>query len=169
MADALSWTNEAAAKYGPIAAGLLIGTAAKYGLTLSEGQPITLRGVLADMLMQGALGLIAIAASDVLGLTGNARVFVGALAALNSARLVTWARDTFFKRVQQQDLTGAIKATDALAEVSAGPASTTPSAAKLTVFRSVDHRAAGIEKLTEGPLPKNGAEFDALLGRLDGD
>lgn len=93
--------SEIGAKYAPIASGLIIGTAAKYGLSLTDGQPITWRAIVADLLLQGALGLIAIAVSDVLGLSGNARVFVGALAALNSARLVAWARDTFFVRVQR--------------------------------------------------------------------
>jgi hypothetical protein len=166
MADPL--IDQLAAKYGPIAAGLVIGTMAKYGLTLSEGQTVTLRGVLADLLMQGVLGLVAIAVSDLLGLTGNARVFVGALAALNSARLVSWARDTFFKRVQQQDLIGGIKATDAMATVPPGPASPAigPGAAKLTVFRNADPRTAGVEALAEGPVPKNTAEFNELLDKL---
>lgn len=163
----MSWAHDLASKYGPIGAGLLIGTAAKYGLTLSESQPITLRAVLADLLMQGVLGLIAIAVSDVLGLTGNARVFVGALAALNSARLVTWVRDNFFKRAQQLDLVGAIKSADAVAEVPAGPAAAPPTTAKLTVFRSADPRAAGVETLADGPMPKTSADFQQLLDRID--
>lgn len=170
MADSATLIGDLGAKYGPVGAGLAIGTAAKYGLTLNEGKPITWRGVVTDLLLQGALGLIAIAFSDVFGLTGNAKVFVGALAALNSARLVTWARDTFFDRAKQQgDLLGAIKATEGVATVQAGAAATdaTPIAAKLTVFRNADPRTAGVETLAEGPLPKTGADFNELLRKLD--
>jgi len=98
----------AGAKYGPTIAGLAIGTAAKYSLALTEGRKLTWRGVLADVLLLGMLGLLAIAISDgaarIVGVTVGTdyRVLIGSLAAVCSDRLVRLARDRFFKRVAEE-------------------------------------------------------------------
>jgi predicted alpha/beta hydrolase len=94
--------SDAAARYGAVALGLLIGTAAKYGVAINEGQTPTWRTLIADCLMLGMLGLIAVVAGDLFALTNqNARVFVGALAALLSARLIKMVRDKAFHRAEQ--------------------------------------------------------------------
>lgn len=100
MADPLSWGAALTAKYGPTVAGLIIGSAAKYGLTLTEGRPLTWRGLLADALLLGMLGLLAILIADTFNLAGNARVLTGALAAVSSDRLVRLARDRFVRRIE---------------------------------------------------------------------
>lgn len=92
----------AISKYGAIFGGLAIGTAAKYGLLLTDGKRLTLRGALADMLLLGMLGLLAVLISDAMHLTGNARVLCGALAAVSSDRLVRLARDRFMKSAEGQ-------------------------------------------------------------------
>ena len=89
--------QEAAARYGAVAIGLAIGTAARYGLALGDGKRLTWRGILADLLLLGILGLLAVIASDWAGLTGNAKVLAGALAAVSSDRLVRLVRDRFEK------------------------------------------------------------------------
>lgn len=106
--------------YGPTSAGLAIGTAAKYGLTINEGRPLSWRGVLADLLLLGMLGLLAIAIADWLALTGNARVLAGALAAVSSDRLVRLARDRFMRRVEVE--TSALGDAARAAEVTKVPA-----------------------------------------------
>lgn len=100
MADPLTWTAAVTGKYGPTVAGIVIGTAARYGLTLNEGRPLTWRGILGDFLLLGMLGLIAIAIADYFELAGNARVLTGALAAVSSDRLVRLVRASFLARVQ---------------------------------------------------------------------
>lgn len=92
----------AVAKYGAIVGGLMIGTAAKYGLALTDGKRLTLKGAIADLLLLGILGLLAILVSDSLALTGNARVLAGALAAVSSDRLVRLARDQFMRSAEGQ-------------------------------------------------------------------
>ena len=172
MADPVTWADAIAVKYGPTVAGLLLGTAAKYGLTLSEGQRPTWTAIAADLLLLGMLGLLAIAISDaasrVVGLTvsSDVRVLIGSLAAVSSDRLVRLARDRFMKKVEAQ-LDTSMKASPAtLVEIPAGPTAAPASTVKLTVFRSRDERAAPIERLSEGPLPKSAAEFDALIDKL---
>lgn len=100
MPDPLAWLGEASAKYGPIAAGLVIGTAAKYSLTMGEGKSLTWRGVIADLLLLGMLGLLAIVIADWMSLTGDLRVLSGALAAVASDRLVLIVRDRFIRKVE---------------------------------------------------------------------
>lgn len=98
----MSQLSDATARYGAIALGLLIGTAAKYGVAINDGTPPTWRTVIADVLMLGMLALIAVVASDVFALTNqNARVFVGAVAALLSARLIKLVRDKAFNRAER--------------------------------------------------------------------
>lgn len=93
---------QAVTKYGAIVGGLAIGTAAKYGLALTDGKRLTLKGAVADLLLLGMLGLMAVLFSEALHLTGNAKVLVGALAAVSSDRLIRLARDRFLKAADGQ-------------------------------------------------------------------
>lgn len=117
MSEPLTWAGAALTKYGPTVAGLAIGTAAKYGLALNEGRPLTWRGVLADLLLLGILGLLAIAISELVAqvtrtpIGTDFRVLIGSLAAVSSDRLVRLARDRFIDRVGA-NLTAAIDPTD---------------------------------------------------------
>ena len=96
--------NAAVERYGPIATGLLLGTICKYGLSAMEGGRITVRGLLIDLSFQGVLGMIAIGIADASSLTGNSRIFVGALVALNSDRIIRAVRDAFFDRLKPPGL-----------------------------------------------------------------
>ena len=87
--------NDAVARYGAVASGLAIGTAAKYGLTLSEGKPLTWRGAVADALLLGMLGLVAVVVCDRMGLHGDVKAFASALAAVSSDRLIRLIRSRF--------------------------------------------------------------------------
>ena len=108
MSEPINFFGLAGAKYGPTIAGMAIGTAAKYGLALSEGRRLTWRGVVADLLLLGMLGLLAIAISDaaarIIGVSVGTdyRVLIGSLAAVSSDRLVRLARDHFLKRVDAE-------------------------------------------------------------------
>ena len=98
----MSWLNDAATRYGPIAIGLGIGTAAKQGLAIGDGKPFRWRDLFADILLLGFLGLFAISVSDQFQLTGNARVLMGALVAVSSDRLVRAVRKRFEQRVASE-------------------------------------------------------------------
>lgn len=89
---------DVAARLFPILTGLGLGTAAKYALSMMDGGRVTVRTVVIDLLLQGVLALIAMSLSDAAGLAGNPRVFVGALVALNSDRIVRKYRDAFLSR-----------------------------------------------------------------------
>lgn len=102
MTEPTTLIGAAAAKYGPVGVGLAIGTAAKYGIALKEGRRPTFRELLADLLLQGVLALIAVMISEQLSLSGNSQAFVAALVALNSHRLVKLARDVFFRKVEAE-------------------------------------------------------------------
>lgn len=108
MAEPVSWTAVLAAKYGPTGIGLVIGTAAKYGLTLSEGKPLSVRGIAGDLLLLGILGFIAIFIGDVAGrifgleVSNDIRVLTGSLAAVSSDRLVRLAREYFLRRTESE-------------------------------------------------------------------
>lgn len=165
MADPVNWLASVSAKYGPTAAGLVIGTAAKYGLTLTEGKPLTWRGVVGDLLLLGMLGLIAIIIADWFDLAGNARVLAGALAAVSSDRLVRLVRDRFLKRIES-DLGSAIKAApEALAIVPPGTGAAT--SAQLIVHRGADPRTAGVETLAETLLAPPSPEMTGLAGQIN--
>ena len=113
MTEPVSIASVAGAKYGATIAGLVIGTAARYGLALSEKRKLTWRGVLADFLLLGILGLIAIAISDAaariagVSIGTDFRVLIGSLSAVSSDRLVRLARDYFLKRVSDELAAGA--------------------------------------------------------------
>lgn len=105
---------DAAVRYGSIALGLLIGLGAKYGVAINDGERVTWRTVLADALMLGMLGVIAIGTSDMLAISNvNLRVFVGAISALLSARLIKMVRDKAFNRAERatDDMLGPARAT----------------------------------------------------------
>ena len=167
MADPVGWGSALTTRYGPTMAGLIIGTAAKYGLTLTEGRKLTWRGVIADLLLLGMLGLIAIAITEWFALTGNARVLAGALAAVSSDRLVRLARDRFLRRLDGDgELGSAIRSAEAMAHVKAGhlPATT----ATVTVFKNADPRTAGLEMLADELMPKRpNANLNGLIGDID--
>ncbi len=57
MSDPLSWGSGLIDRYGATIVGLTIGTAAKYGMMLSEGRRPRPSGLLADILLFGMLGL----------------------------------------------------------------------------------------------------------------
>lgn len=166
MADPVEALAAVASKYGPTAIGLTIGTAAKYGLTLTEGRKLTWRGVIADMLLLGMLGLIAILIADWFNLAGNARVLAGALAAVSSDRLVRLVREGFMRRVSLGIDEALTPSSPAVASVPAGtrgsPATSTTSMAS----RSGDPRTMPIEQLGDRPLAPPDPELDALLGQI---
>lgn len=85
-------------RHGAIGAGLAVGSAAKYGVWLAEGQKLSWRGLLGDVLMLGMLGLLAIVTADTLQLSGDWRVLVGALAAVSGDRLIRLASRHFLSR-----------------------------------------------------------------------
>lgn len=84
-------------RYGPIAAGLLLGTAARYGLTVSEGKPFSWRSLVADVLQMGFVGEIALLIADFWHLGGDYRVFAASLTAVGSDRIIRLARKTFLR------------------------------------------------------------------------
>ncbi|MGI4730930.1 MAG: hypothetical protein ACRYFW_04175 [Janthinobacterium lividum] len=77
-----------AARLVPIIAGLAIGTAAKYALSMLDGSKVTAKAIIIDVLLQGVLFVIATTIGDGAGATGNARVMVAAMVALSSDRIV---------------------------------------------------------------------------------
>ncbi|WP_298690189.1 hypothetical protein [uncultured Sphingomonas sp.] len=98
----MSWWNDAAARYGPILIGLGIGTAAKQGLALNDGKAFTWRAFIADILLLGFLGVVAVSVADQFHLTGNAKVLMGAMTAVSSDRLVRAVRKKFEQRVASE-------------------------------------------------------------------
>jgi NhaP-type Na+/H+ or K+/H+ antiporter len=95
-----AWYYAAVQRYEAIVLGVAIGTAAKYGMTLSEGRSVTWRGVLADILLMGFVALMALVATDRLGLTGNSATLCAALFAISSDRVVRLVRERFMRRVE---------------------------------------------------------------------
>ncbi len=121
MSDPLSWGSGLIDRYGATIVGLTIGTAAKYGMMLSEGRKPRPSGLLADILLFGMLGLIALSVGDVTALFGvslsiNARVLSGALAAVGSDRLVRLVADRYFKKVEDS-LPGALSSAPSVAAI----------------------------------------------------
>lgn len=120
MADPAGLIEGWIGRNSAIIVGLTIGTAAKYGLTLTEGRKLSWRGVIADLLLLGMLGLLAVTVADWCSLTGNARVLVGALSAVSSDRLIRLARDRFMKRVEDELSTTVAASPVTAAQVPAG-------------------------------------------------
>lgn len=95
-----AWYYAAVQRYEAVVLGIAIGTAAKYGMTLSEGRSVTWRGVIADILLMGFVALMALVATDRLGLTGNSATLCAALFAISSDRVVRLVRERFMRRVE---------------------------------------------------------------------
>lgn len=98
----MSWASDVVSRYGPVATGLAIGTAAKHGLAIQDGKAFTWRSLLVDLLLLGFLGLVAVTVSEYFTLTGNAKVLAGAMAAVSSDRIVRLIRQRFEQRVAAQ-------------------------------------------------------------------
>lgn len=91
-----------------IALGGGIGTAAKYGLLVSEGRVITWRWVVGDLLLLGFVLLVARLIADWLKLDREAATMCGALCALCSFKMVQIIRVRFLKKVDDT-LAGTLK------------------------------------------------------------
>ena len=89
------------AKYGTIIAGWVIGTAAKYGLTLSEGRKVTWKMVLIDLLLMGLVVLLSRWVIERLGLNAGDAATIAALIGLSSERIIRLVRQWFLKRADQ--------------------------------------------------------------------
>lgn len=100
------------AKYGTIVAGWVIGTAAKYGLTLSEGRKITWKMVLIDLLLMGLVVLLSRWVIERLGLNAGDAATIAALIGLSSERIIRLVRQWFLKRADiylEQHVKGEIR------------------------------------------------------------
>ena len=100
------------AKYGTIGVGWLIGTAAKYGLTLSEGRKITWKMVLIDLLLMGLVVLLSRWVIERLGLNPGDAATIAALIGLSSERIIRLVRQWFLKRADiylEQHVKGEIR------------------------------------------------------------
>jgi NhaP-type Na+/H+ or K+/H+ antiporter len=95
----MPWAEAAFAKYGAIGLGLIVGTGAKYGLTLAEGRKITFRLFIIDVLLIGMVALLAATACEKLHIAGNAAAMVSALFAVSSDRVLRMIRERFLRRV----------------------------------------------------------------------
>jgi NhaP-type Na+/H+ or K+/H+ antiporter len=98
----MSALGDAVARYGAIAVGLTVGTAARYGLAITDGKPLTWKGVLADMLLLGLVALMAVLVSDRLGLSGDTQAFAAALLSLSSDRMIKLLRQWALKRAASE-------------------------------------------------------------------
>jgi NhaP-type Na+/H+ or K+/H+ antiporter len=96
------WLEALAAKYGAIGAGLLVGTGAKYGLTLAEGRKVTVRLVVIDALLIGMVALVAANVCDRLHIAGNTAAMVSSLFAVSSDRVLRMIRERFLRRVDAE-------------------------------------------------------------------
>ncbi|GEM_PF-6062488 len=169
MADPVGPLESWLVRNGAIIVGLGIGTAAKYGLTLTEGRKLTWKGLLIDLLLLGMLGVIAITIADWCSLTGNPRVLVGALSAVSSDRLVRLARDRFMKKAET-DLGMTARATPASAmRVPSGIGEPNEVQVQPSVADS-DHARAGstlrtaFRETTRRQLPRDQVEIIKRLG-----
>lgn len=101
------WIEGLAAKYGAVLLGVSIGTAAKYGLTLGEGRPITWREVASDLLLVPMICLIAAFGATRLGAEVTTISVMSAFLAVSSDRAIRMLRDRFMQRVSAEvDLLG---------------------------------------------------------------
>ena len=80
------WMEAAVIKYGWIWVGVGFGFAAKYGLLMKRGKPVTVGMVVADMLLIGMVALIAFNIIVKLGLHGEASALVTSLVAVGADR-----------------------------------------------------------------------------------
>ena len=121
-----------AVKYGPIAVGLVAGSAAKFGRQLALGQSITWRHIVGHILMMGLVGAFAVYVTDLVGITNNdARVFFAAVLAVAAADVIQWLATRAWLRlindgiVLEQQLRGEIRQTEQVIESSERLASRT--------------------------------------------
>ncbi len=92
------WGEALIAKYGAIVVGWLIGTSAKYGLTLGEGRKVTPKMVVIDLLLMGFVVLLARWIIERLGLNPGDAATIAALIGLSSERIIRLVRHWFLKR-----------------------------------------------------------------------
>lgn len=93
------WIEAAVVKYGWIWVGVTFGFAAKYGLLMKKGRPITARMVVADMLLIGMVALIAFNVVTRAGLHGEASALVTSLVAVGADRSIRLLTDRFWRQV----------------------------------------------------------------------
>lgn len=93
------WGEALIAKYGWIAAGILFGFAAKYGLLMKRGKKITLRMVAADTLLVGMVSLIAFNLVARMGVEGEIAALIASLVAVGADRAVRLMTDRFWAQV----------------------------------------------------------------------
>lgn len=93
------WIEAAAVKYGWIWVGITFGFAAKYGLLMKRGKPITVRMVIADALLVGMVALIAFNIITRAGLHGEASALVTSLVAVGADRSIRILIDRFWQQV----------------------------------------------------------------------
>lgn len=86
--------------YGPIAIGVMLGIAGRYGQTLHEADRLQGQSLRADVLQFGFLSLIATSMSDAAHLEGTARVMAAALCGAAGERLYRTYLSRFFKRTE---------------------------------------------------------------------
>lgn len=160
--------EELAGRYGAIVVGLAIGTAAKYGLQLSDGKRLTLGGVVIDALLLGMLGLLAITVADWFDLRGNPRVMCGALAAVSSDRLIRLVRQKFISVAEAKldQVTRAAIATD-FSQVPAGKG--VPDAVRVQIVHEDDglHASSLRREYRAVPLKPVPGEIADELKKLD--
>jgi hypothetical protein len=93
------WIEAAVVKYGWIWVGITFGFAAKYGLLMKKGKPITVRMVIADALLVGMVALIAFNIITRAGLHGEASALVTSLVAVGADRSIRILIDRFWRQV----------------------------------------------------------------------
>ncbi|WP_380873586.1 hypothetical protein [Sphingomonas sp. DBB INV C78] len=96
------WLESWIAKYGAILLGVVIGTSAKYGLTLVEGRKVTTRMIVADALLIGMVVLVARTVVVRLGLSDADAAMIAALFAVSSDRVIRLIRERFLRRVDAE-------------------------------------------------------------------
>ena len=93
------WGEALIAKYGWIAAGIIFGFAAKYGLLMKRGKKITMRMVVADMLLVGMVSLIAFNLVARMSVEGEIAALIASLVAVGADRAVRIMTDRFWAQV----------------------------------------------------------------------
>ncbi|MBO9377665.1 hypothetical protein GG804_12885 [Sphingomonas histidinilytica] len=93
------WIEGLLAKYGAVALGVSIGTAAKYGLTMGEGRKITRSEVISDLLIVPFLVLLAAWAGARFDADPMTMTTVAAFIAVSSDRVIRMLRERFIERL----------------------------------------------------------------------
>ncbi len=166
MSGPSSWVSAQWAHYGAVISGVLIGTAAKYGLTIGEGTAVTRRGLIADILLLGFDCLVALVICEWFRVTGVFVVLTAALAALASDRLVRLFRDRFIRGVAAE----MSKFSSVISGPDVGivpPGNEPPHHIQVIAPVSQSTPEVAIEHLHERELPLRDGDFDSLIERLD--